>query len=114
MHNSKDYLKQVCEATKEGMIQDAETPKLNGHVVVLGIGDTAIDCAHSSFRLGADRVSVVFRRGMSDLRAGREMFYAAFEEKVDFIPFSLPTGFKASGNKVDSVSFAKHLPKEGG
>jgi dihydropyrimidine dehydrogenase (NADP+) len=37
--------------------------KMNGHVVVIGIGDTAIDCARSAYRLGAERVSVVFRRG---------------------------------------------------
>jgi dihydropyrimidine dehydrogenase (NADP+) len=36
---------------------------MSGHVVVLGIGDTALDCARSAFRLGAQRVSVVFRRG---------------------------------------------------
>lgn len=39
------------------------TPKLNGHVVVLGIGDTALDCARSAYRCGAERVSVIFRRG---------------------------------------------------
>ena len=37
--------------------------KLNGHVLVLGIGDTALDCARSAFRLGAERVTVAFRRG---------------------------------------------------
>lgn len=37
--------------------------KLHGHAVVLGIGDTALDCARSAFRLGAERVTVVFRRG---------------------------------------------------
>ena len=45
----------------DGRAQDA--PKLKGHVLVLGIGDTALDCARSAFRLGAERVSVAFRRG---------------------------------------------------
>ena len=37
--------------------------KLKGHVIVLGIGDTALDCARSAFRCGAERVTVMFRKG---------------------------------------------------
>jgi dihydropyrimidine dehydrogenase (NADP+) len=37
-------------------------PKLNGRVLVLGAGDTAFDCATSSLRCGAKKVTVVFRR----------------------------------------------------
>lgn len=36
---------------------------MSGHVVVLGIGDTALDCARSALRCGAERVTVCFRRG---------------------------------------------------
>lgn len=43
--------------------------KLKGHVIVLGIGDTALDCARSALRVGAERVTVVFRRGFNDMRA---------------------------------------------
>ena len=43
--------------------------KLHGHVIVLGIGDTALDCARSALRIGADRVTVIFRRGFNDMRA---------------------------------------------
>jgi dihydropyrimidine dehydrogenase (NADP+) len=35
----------------EGHPEQAQ--KLSGHVLVLGIGDTALDCARSAFRLGA-------------------------------------------------------------
>jgi NADPH-dependent glutamate synthase beta subunit-like oxidoreductase len=42
---------------------------LKGHVIVLGIGDTALDCARSALRVGAERVTVVFRRGYNDMRA---------------------------------------------
>jgi dihydropyrimidine dehydrogenase (NADP+) len=40
----------------------SKLPKLKGRVVVLGAGDTAFDCATSSFRCGATRVFVAFRR----------------------------------------------------
>ena len=60
-YTSKQFLPEVCKSTKLG----DTTPeiKLKGHVLVLGIGDTALDCARSAFRLGAERVSVAFRRG---------------------------------------------------
>ena len=35
---------------------------LDGHVLVLGVGDVAIDCATSAFRCGAKRVTVAFRK----------------------------------------------------
>ena len=38
-------------------------------MIVLGIGDTALDCARSALRVGAEQVTVVFRRGFNDMRA---------------------------------------------
>jgi len=49
------------DSKKKG--DNIKAPKINGHVVVIGIGDTALDCARSAYRLGAERVSIVFRRG---------------------------------------------------
>ena len=46
----------------------SELPSLFGRVVVLGAGDTAMDCATAAFRCGAQRVYIVFRRGSSDVR----------------------------------------------
>ena len=44
-------------------------PKLHGKVIVLGAGDTAMDCATSAFRCGAKQVTLVFRRGFTSMRA---------------------------------------------
>ena len=51
----------VCEGVKN--LGGPEAPRVSGHVVVIGVGDTALDCARFAYRLGAERVSVVFRRG---------------------------------------------------
>lgn len=59
--------------------------KLKGHVIVLGIGDTALDCARSAIRVGADKVTVIFRRGFNDLRANDEIFNPATYDKINFI-----------------------------
>lgn len=63
---------------------------LKGHVIVLGIGDTALDCARSALRLGAERVSVIFRRGFNDMRANEEIFDPAAYEKINFIANLVP------------------------
>lgn len=44
-------------------------PSLPGRVIVLGAGDTAFDCATSALRCGASRVTVVFRKGFTSIRA---------------------------------------------
>lgn len=44
-------------------------PVLSGNVVVLGAGDTAMDCATSAIRCGANKVFVCFRKGFNQMRA---------------------------------------------
>jgi dihydropyrimidine dehydrogenase (NADP+) len=44
-------------------------PVLTGNVVVLGAGDTAMDCATSAIRCGATKVFVCFRKGFNQMRA---------------------------------------------
>jgi NADPH-dependent glutamate synthase beta subunit-like oxidoreductase len=66
--SSKIFLPNVCENTKISK-QKEKIFKINGHVIVLGIGDTALDCARSALRIGANQVTIVFRRGFNDVRA---------------------------------------------
>jgi len=93
--SSKDFLPKVSKASKPGMCacksdSSTELPKLYGRVVVLGAGDTAMDCATSAFRCGAQRVFIVFRRGYTQMRAVPEEADLAKDEKCEFIPFCLP------------------------
>ena len=56
---------------------DAANLKIGRHVVVIGAGNTAIDCATIAKRLGADTVTMVYRR------TDREM--TAYAHEYDFI-----------------------------
>jgi len=47
----------------------ARLPELYGNVIVLGVGDTAFDCATSALRCGARKVFIVFRKGFTNIRA---------------------------------------------
>ncbi|VDM80920.1 unnamed protein product [Strongylus vulgaris] len=70
-YTSKDFLPMVAAASKPGMCacSQKQLPSLRGRVIVLGAGDTAFDCATSALRLGASRVTVVFRKGFTGIRA---------------------------------------------
>lgn len=116
--NSKTFLPNVCENVKTGMqsVSDLKEKlfKMHGHVMVLGIGDTALDCARSAFRLGAERVSVVFRRGFDDLRANSEIYDPALYEKINFIPYSLPKRIVEDNNLLTGVEFYEYFPGKDG
>ncbi len=64
---------------------DSKTPVRHGHkVAVVGGGNVAMDAARSAKRLGADTVSIVYRRGMEELPARREEIEHAMEEGIEF------------------------------
>lgn len=57
---------------------------LSGHIVVVGGGNTAMDCARSALRRGAERVTVVYRRTRDQMPAIVEEVDEAIEEGVEF------------------------------
>lgn len=104
-YTSKQFLPAVSDSSKPGIgaVRKASCnsckcsagssivrPKLTGSVIVLGAGDTAFDCATSALRCGAKSVTVVFRRGFTNIRAVPEEFELAKEEKCEFMPFLAP------------------------
>jgi glutamate synthase (NADPH) small chain len=54
------------------------------HVVVVGGGNVAMDAARAALRLGADEVSIVYRRGEEEMPARREEIEHAKEEGIIF------------------------------
>ena len=61
------------------------------HVVVVGGGNVAMDSARSALRLGAEEVSVVYRRGEEEMPARREEIEHAKEEGVSLKLLANPT-----------------------
>jgi len=113
--NSKTFLPNVCEGTKGEMkTKPSKVFQLSGHVVVLGIGDTALDCARSALRLGASRVTCVFRRGFDDLRANDEIFNPSIKEGINFIPYSLPKKVNLKDNLVTSIECNLYMKDKNG
>ncbi|MFZ5479570.1 MAG: FAD-dependent oxidoreductase [Myxococcota bacterium] len=59
--------------------------QVGGQVVVVGGGNTALDCARSALRRGAERVTVVYRRTREQMPALPEEVAEAEEEGVEFV-----------------------------
>ena len=64
--------------------------RCGSHVVVVGGGNVAMDAARSALRLGADEVTVVYRRSAEELPARAEEVEHAVEEGVTFRFLSNP------------------------
>lgn len=80
--------------------------RLSGHVVVLGGGNTAMDCARSALRAGADRVTVAYRRGRGEMPAIAEEVEHAEHEGVAMLFLRAPMGFEG-GARVTGVVLAE-------
>jgi 2-oxoacid:acceptor oxidoreductase gamma subunit (pyruvate/2-ketoisovalerate family)/2-oxoacid:acceptor oxidoreductase delta subunit (pyruvate/2-ketoisovalerate family) len=80
--------------------------RLSGHVVVLGGGNTAMDCARSALRVGAARVTVAYRRTQGEMPAIREEIDEAMAEGVAFAFLRAPLGYEGEG-RVRAVVLAE-------
>lgn len=82
------------------------------HVVVIGGGDTAMDCVRTAIRQGAAKVTCLYRRSRDNMPGSKREVKNAEEEGVEFIWTSTPTAFTGH-NKIDGVIAAKTQPETG-
>jgi len=63
------------------------------NVVVIGGGSTAFDAARTALRLGAEKVTVLYRRLIEDMPADVREIREALEEGVEIKPLMAPVAF---------------------
>ena len=84
---------------KAYLFPQADTPVAKGRrVVVFGGGNVAMDSARTALRLGAEEVTIVYRRTMEELPARAEEVHHAVEEGVKFKLLTAPV--KIIGNET--------------
>ncbi|HEY0212624.1 MAG TPA: NAD(P)-dependent oxidoreductase [Paenirhodobacter sp.] len=71
-------------------------------VLVIGGGDTAMDCVRTSIRQGATSVKCVYRRDRANMPGSQREVQNAEEEGVEFVWLAAPTAF--AGNPVNTVT----------
>ena len=74
-------------------------------VVVIGGGDTAMDCVRTAVRQGAESVKCLYRRDRANMPGSLREVSNAEEEGVEFVWLSAPKGF--TGDEVEGVMVQK-------
>ena len=83
------------------------TTKIGKRVVVLGGGNTAMDCCRTSRRLGGEDVQVVVRSGFEEMKASPWEKDDAMGEGIPIHNYMVPKEFLHKGGKLTGIVFEK-------
>jgi ferredoxin len=81
--------------------------KIGKRVIVLGGGNTAMDCCRSSKRLGGDDVKVIVRSGFEEMKASPWEKEDAGHEGILILNYFVPKAFLHTEGKLTGMSFEK-------
>jgi formate dehydrogenase beta subunit len=76
-------------------------------VVVLGGGNTAMDCCRTARRLGGEDVKVIVRSGFEEMKASPWEKEDAMHEGIPILNYLVPKGFTHDNGKLTGVTFEK-------
>jgi formate dehydrogenase (NADP+) beta subunit len=85
--------------------------KIGRRVIVLGGGNTAMDCCRSSRRLGGESVQVVVRSGFEEMKASPWEKEDAMHEGIPIHNYLVPKEFTHRNGKLTGVLFEKVAAK---
>jgi formate dehydrogenase (NADP+) beta subunit len=81
--------------------------KIGRRVIVLGGGNTAMDCCRSSRRLGGEEVTVVVRSGFEEMKASPWEKEDAMHEGIPILNFLVSKQFTHDNGRLTGVVFEK-------
>jgi formate dehydrogenase beta subunit len=81
--------------------------KIGKRVIVLGGGNTAMDCCRTSRRLGGEDVKVVVRSGFEEMKASPWEKEDAMDEGIPISNYLVPKEFTHEGQRLTGVLFEK-------
>ncbi len=91
-----------------GKKHDAKYNVTGKDVLVIGGGDTAMDCVRTSVREGANSVKCIYRRDEENMPGSRREVKSAKEEGVEFIFNTAPKNFVANARgNIMGMNFVK-------
>jgi glutamate synthase (NADPH/NADH) small chain len=95
VHIATDFLVRGNVAPEQRPAEMREPLEAGERIVILGGGDTAMDCVRTARRLGASEVACVYRRTEAEMRGREEERRHAREEGVKFLYLTIPLRFLA-------------------
>jgi formate dehydrogenase beta subunit len=81
--------------------------KIGKRVIVLGGGNTAMDCCRSSRRLGGEDVKVIVRSGFEEMKASPWEKEDAMHESIPIFNYMVPKAFEHDNGRLTGVTFEK-------
>ena len=109
VYSANEFLTRVN--LMKAYLPDSTTPiKQNKCVAVVGGGNVAMDAARCALRLGAEKVYIVYRRGMEELPARKEEIEHAIEEGIIFKLLTNP--IEILGDETNTVRSMKCVEME--
>ncbi|MCX8043361.1 MAG: NADPH-dependent glutamate synthase [Desulfobacterota bacterium] len=118
IYSANEYLTR-SNLMKAYLFPQYDTPIVRGtNVVVVGAGNVAMDAARTALRLGAERVTIVYRRSRNEMPARAEEIHHAEEEGIVFELLTAPVRFLGDTagrvNAVECIRMRLGEPDESG
>ncbi|MBW2532369.1 MAG: FAD-dependent oxidoreductase, partial [Deltaproteobacteria bacterium] len=76
-------------------------------VAVIGGGNSAVDAARTALRLGADAVTMFYRRMQREMPAQPEEIRAAVEEGIEIVELAAPVGLSVTRGRVSGIQLQR-------
>jgi len=83
------------------------TTKIGKRVIVLGGGNTAMDCCRTSRRLGGEDVKVIVRSGFEEMKASPWEKEDAMHEGIPILNYLVPKSFEHENGRLTGMVFEK-------
>ena len=81
--------------------------QIGRRVIVLGGGNTAMDCCRSSKRLGGEDVKVIVRSGYEEMKASPWEKEDATHEGIPILNYLVPKSFEHDNGRLTGMTFEK-------
>ncbi|MEA1964134.1 MAG: NAD(P)-binding protein [Candidatus Aerophobetes bacterium] len=94
VHHGVEFLRRINSGKKV---------EIGEKVVVIGGGNAAIDAARTVYRLGAEQVTIVYRRSRVEMPANEEEIKEAEKEGIEILYLATPTRILGKDGKVNQV-----------
>ncbi len=111
VHLAMEFLTTV-QKKELGEINSSAIDVNGKDVVVIGGGDTAMDCVRTSIREGASSVKCLYRRDEANMPGSKKEVINAKEEGVDFVFNVSPVSIESNGIKLEKTTLSD--PDESG
>jgi NADPH-dependent glutamate synthase beta subunit-like oxidoreductase len=88
-------------------VREENPVAIGRRVGVIGAGDTAMDCVRSARRVGADEVSLIYRRTIDQMPADPEEIHACLEEGIKIVELAKPAALHVEAGKLAGLVCTK-------